>query len=637
MGNKTKNKNRKSPNEAALLSGIALHDDHPLFGELHREERYYIEDSRKMGKHTAAYVSYTFVSHRYSRWNYYYTKWQGAIFLNKDFPLSPAQWAYTIAHCELHLAFGHFDGERMPGYEKVSEDGTKERVFSIDAKLWNAACDIYIAKFLDGIKFGQSTSRLPIDAYAGPIGDERSIYAYLMERGGFTGEFPFGTGDLYEMDMRGLERPAVYDAAKNERNEFAVRFAFALAHSVTRVVGEAGGYAPDCGEKRMPSEKAAEWFINHYPLLGGLASGFRVIESFDECRKADISIAAVNVDEARIYVNPATGLNDEELKFVLAHEFLHAGLQHHARCQGRDRYLWNVACDYVINGWLKEMQIGEMPERGELYDESLKGQSAEEIYDRIVSDIRKFSKLNTLRGYGKGDIIGGEGITAGTTSLDDFYKSALQNGLEYHNETGRGYIPAGLVEEIRALAMPPIPWDVELGRWFDLHFAPLAAKRTYAIPSRRQGSTPDIPRPRYVPAEILEHDRTFGVVVDTSGSMNAKLLGYALGAIASYSAAREVPYARVIFCDADAYDAGYLAPENIAGRVAVKGRGGTILQPGVDLLLEAKDFPKDAPILLITDGYIEERMKIPREHAFLIPKGHRLPFRAKGKVFYFTA
>ncbi|MBQ3971999.1 MAG: hypothetical protein II687_07340, partial [Selenomonadaceae bacterium] len=156
MGNKTKNKNRKSPNEAALLSGIALHDDHPLFGELHREERYYIEDSRKMGKHTAAYVSYTFVSHRYSRWNYYYTKWQGAIFLNKDFPLSPAQWAYTIAHCELHLAFGHFDGERMPGYEKVSEDGTKERVFSIDAKLWNAACDIYIAKFLDGIKFGQS-------------------------------------------------------------------------------------------------------------------------------------------------------------------------------------------------------------------------------------------------------------------------------------------------------------------------------------------------------------------------------------------------------------------------------------------------------------------------------------------------
>ncbi|WP_155851659.1 VWA-like domain-containing protein [Anaerovibrio lipolyticus] len=135
---------------------------------------------------------------------------------------------------------------------------------------------------------------------------------------------------------------------------------------------------------------------------------------------------------------------------------------------------------------------------------------------------------------------------------------------------------------------------------------------------------------------MLEHDRTFGVVVDTSGSMDTKMLGYALGAIASYSAAREVPYARVVFCDANAYDAGYMAPEDIAGRVAVKGRGGTILQPGVDLLLAAKDFPKDAPILLITDGYIESQMRIPREHAFLIPKGHRLPFRAKGKMFYFS-
>ncbi len=100
----------------------------------------------------------------------------------------------------------------------------------------------------------------------------------------------------------------------------------------------------------------------------------------------------------------------------------------------------------------------------------------------------------------------------------------------------------------------------------------------------------------------------FGVVVDTSGSMSPELLGMALGSIASYGAAREVPLVRVIFCDARAYDAGYLAPEEIAGRVQVKGRGGTILQPGIDLL----------------------------EHAFLVPRGRRLPFRTRGKVFYFS-
>lgn len=90
-----------------------------------------------------------------------------------------------------------------------------------------------------------------------------------------------------------------------------------------------------------------------------------------------------------------------------------------------------------------------------------------------------------------------------------------------------------------------------------------------------------------------------------------------------------------VFCAADAYDAGYLSPEDVAGRVEVKGRGGIMLQPGIDLLEHAKDFPKDGPILIITDGEIEDKLTIRRKHAYLIPKGKNLPFRAKGKVFYF--
>lgn len=77
-----------------------------------------------------------------------------------------------------------------------------------------------------------------------------------------------------------------------------------------------------------------------------------------------------------------------------------------------------------------------------------------------------------------------------------------------------------------------------------------------------------------------------------------------------------------------------LAPEDIAGRVAVKGRGGTVLQPAVDLLEHAADFPKNGPILIITDAEIEHDLKVHHEHAFLIPEGKRLPFRARGKVFY---
>lgn len=45
------------------------------------------------------------------------------------------------------------------------------------------------------------------------------------------------------------------------------------------------------------------------------------------------------------------------------------------------------------------------------------------------------------------------------------------------------------------------------------------------------------------------------------------------------------------------------------------------------------NFPLSGPILIITDGYIEDDLKVRREHAYLIPNGNRLPFRAKGKVY----
>ena len=45
--------------------------------------------------------------------------------------------------------------------------------------------------------------------------------------------------------------------------------------------------------------------------------------------------------------------------------------------------------------------------------------------------------------------------------------------FNYHEEQGRGFLRAGLIEEIRALTHPPIPWDVELARGFDNWFQPL--------------------------------------------------------------------------------------------------------------------------------------------------------------------
>lgn len=606
-------KQKYNLSENNLVHGIWLLNNHQIFGKTHVR----IEQVGKevLGKESAAIVTNS-----------------GEILVNRDKLCTPEEWCHIMAHCKLHLAFGHFDAQKIA---ECSQCGTAEHIGKFNKALWNMACDIYVEKFLADIKFGKAICRTDFQKYHGAVSDEVSLYEYLLQQEEKNRKQLYGTAAENMLDMVGLDKPIVYDEKKNEYNIYASSFSYALATAVKSAVREESGKT-----ERYQNEavEAANWFINHYPLLGALASSFKIIYDTKVCIQEEIQIAAVDAENGEIFVNPTTRLNSEELKFVLAHEFLHAGLQHHLRCQGRDPYLWNVACDYVINGWLYEMKIGEMPECA-LFDSQFLNISAEEIYDRIVTDLKKYGKQSTLRGYGQGDMLkrkSGNGKESHKgRNLDDFYRSALAQGLEYQQSNGRGLIPAGLVEEIRALAMPAIPWDVKLAVWFEEHFALPEKHRSYARPSRRQGATPDIPRPRHVEMEEQKKSRTFGVVLDTSGSMSTKMLGMALGAIASYAAAREVPYVRVVFCDARAYDAGYMSPGDIADSVEIKGRGGTKLQPGIDLLENAEDFAKDGPILIITDGWIENHLSVKREHAYLMPAGHRLPFQAKGEVFYF--
>ncbi|MDR1358089.1 MAG: hypothetical protein LBJ48_01855 [Coriobacteriales bacterium] len=79
-----------------------------------------------------------------------------------------------------------------------------------------------------------------------------------------------------------------------------------------------------------------------------------------------------------------------------------------------------------------------------------------------------------------------------------------------------------------------------------------------------------------------------------------------------------------------------MRPEEISGKVKVKGRGGTILQLGIDILHRSEDLLDNAPLLIITDGKYENSLSFKdRERDFLTLRGSCLLFVAKGKVFRF--
>jgi hypothetical protein len=514
----------------------------------------------------------------------------GRMVLNEYQDGEPADWAWAITHLMLHLGLGHLD------LGMVQEAGCTHPSDGLDAA-YRAACCTVAHRFAVELRLGKPFLDLP----PLPPGDEHALARRWRVEG-----IP---ADLRGLGVNGNDDCMVLDPdddwSGDQSDSFwgdrlAVGLARAAENALRRAAGARGG---DRG-RDGPWGRALDWFVNSYPLLGALATGLEIVADEEIAQGWGISIAAVSPEHGEIYINPNASLSSDEWRFVLAHEMLHAALRHDRRVEGRDPELFNVACDFVINGWLVAMGVGALPE-GLLFDQRLDGLSAESVYDTLATDLRRARKIGqgkrgrtsnsgppgvTHGARGVGDLLG-DWLTEPaaesrrssrrkppaapalpwdrqarkqTVDLDEFYRRALTAGLSYHDGE-RGLVPSGLVEEIKALNHPPLDWDARLARWFDEHVRTPEPRRSYARASRRQSSTPDIPRPGRVRPEDLERRCTFGVVLDTSGSMDARLLGKALGAIASYATARDVPAARVVYCDAAAYDAGFLPVEEIAG------------------------------------------------------------------------
>ena len=109
---KEKKKTRQQINYENMQKGIELIKNHPLFGDCFGCNMK--EDGKNLGKETIATVSSN-----------------GVITLNENMSLTPSQWAYVIAHNKLHLAFGHFDADKMPGYTITDEKGKKAAIIQI--------------------------------------------------------------------------------------------------------------------------------------------------------------------------------------------------------------------------------------------------------------------------------------------------------------------------------------------------------------------------------------------------------------------------------------------------------------------------------------------------------------------------
>ncbi len=148
-------------------------------------------------------------------------------------------------------------------------------------------------------------------------------------------------------------------------------------------------------EYRITSARSK--LITKTPFFAELLMAMDTVEDESKC-------PTLGTDGVNIYYNPAyvDSLNDKELTYVMVHETMHAALGHIWRRDSRDPSLFNIACDYIVNGYIDELIQGNKyasnimaRPNGLLSDNSYINMSVEEVYRDLLKKQPHISVFST--------------------------------------------------------------------------------------------------------------------------------------------------------------------------------------------------------------------------------------------------
>jgi len=196
-----------------------------------------------------------------------------------------------------------------------------------------------------------------------------------------------------------------------------------------------------------------------HPFFGNLATRMKIQE-------ADDWLPTAATDGRHIFFNRKffTPLTVKQVEFVIAHEILHAVFEHMGRREGRDPKIFNIACDYAVNGQIVRDKIGDhnLPDIKIFHDQKYYGWSAEQIYDEIHEkyDDEQLAALGQLLDehldpegeqkdgqpkYSKEDL----------KKIRDEMREAVMQAAQ---SAGAGNVPASIARMIKELTEPKMNW-----------------------------------------------------------------------------------------------------------------------------------------------------------------------------------
>ena len=123
-----------------------------------------------------------------------------------------------------------------------------------------------------------------------------------------------------------------------------------------------------------------------YPFFGSVVANSNFI--------AEPAVGTAGTDGKTIYYNPnfIESITDDQQTFIFAHEICHIAFDHIFRSEGKDKDLWNIATDSVVNAFLK--QDGLPIVEGVVDILEAINYDAEEMYKKLLEEKKQQQQPN---------------------------------------------------------------------------------------------------------------------------------------------------------------------------------------------------------------------------------------------------
>lgn len=367
-------------------------------------------------------------------------------------------------------------------------------------------------------------------------------------------------------------------------------------------------------EVKKKLEKARALLVLDQPFFGVLALRMKMVE------EAAVPTMATNGELVLYNPDFVDKLSVTELKGVLAHEVMHAGLGHHWRIGDRDLMTWNKAADYAVNDIILNSGF-ELPE-GHLYDACYHDIATEELYQKLFQE-NPPGGGSQEQGSGQGDGQdeqdgkgGGQnqqgqdkpspshqqpnsdpGGCGGIIPIKDKAQAKEQeqewkSALVQAASVAKGKLPSQIKRMIDEIINPELPWTTLLR-----DFVEKTARNDY---NWMRANKRHIVNGVWMPSLISEELPEIVIAIDTSGSINDEMLAkFAAEASGVLEAYRTTIHA--IYCDAAVQGVDVFTNEDLPLKFNPKGGGGTDFRPVFDYVDKQGLTP--ACLVYFTDMY----------------------------------